>query len=146
MDSKLINEGPERTWVLVFERGEEVMSALQTFVIEHAVHAARISAIGAFQHARLAWFDWDHKAYEPIEVDEQVEVLSLNGDVALDGVKPRLHVHTVLGRRGGVACGGHLVEATVRPTLEVLLIDSPSHLRRVFDAESGLALIRPDSR
>lgn len=146
MRHRLINEGPERTYVIVFEHGEEVMSGLQTFVIEHGVHAARLSAIGAFERATVAWFDWDRKAYEPVEVHEQVEVLSLVGDVALDGAKPRLHVHAVLGRRGGAALGGHLMEATVRPTLEVLLVDSPAHLRRVYDPESGLALIRPDSR
>lgn len=145
MQYKLINDGPERTFALVFERGDEVMSGLQVFVVEQAVHAARFSAIGAFERAGLAWFDWERKIYEPIPVHEQVEVLSLSGDVAMDGAKPRIHAHTVLGRRGGATVGGHLMEAIVRPTLEVLLIDSPGHLRRVFDPESGLALIRPEA-
>ena len=37
---------------------------------------------------------------------------------------------------------GHLAEAHVRPTLEVIVTESPAHLRKVKDKESGLALIR----
>lgn len=143
MQSKLINEAPERTFALVFEHGDEVVSLLEQFAAEQGLEASRITAIGAFEDATLGYFDWERKVYERIPVQEQVEVLSLVGDVALDKGKPKLHAHVVLGRRGGATLGGHLLQAHVRPTLEVLLIDSPSHLRRVHDPESGLALIRP---
>ena len=143
MQFKLINEAPERTFALVFEHGDEVVLLLERFAAEQGLEASRISAIGAFEDATLGYFDWERKDYERIPVQEQVEVLSLVGDVALDKGKPKLHAHVVLGRRGGATLGGHLLQAHVRPTLEVLLIDSPSHLRRVHDPESGLALIRP---
>ena len=48
----------------------------------------------------------------------------------------------VLGKSDGAALGGHLLEAHVRPTLEVTLVESPKHLRRKHDQETGLALIR----
>jgi predicted DNA-binding protein with PD1-like motif len=38
---------------------------------------------------------------------------------------------------------GHLGEAHVRPTLEVIVTESPAYLRKVKDAATGLALIRP---
>jgi len=38
---------------------------------------------------------------------------------------------------------GHLIEGKVRPTLEVILTESPAHLRKRHDLESGLALIDP---
>lgn len=145
MQSKLINDKPERTFALVFEHGDEVVSTLERFAAAQGLKASRITAIGAFERVTLGYFDWERKDYERIPVEEQVEVLSLVGDVALDGGRPRLHAHVVLGRRDGSTLGGHLLEARVRPTLEVLLIDSPAHLRRVRDAESGLALIRPDA-
>jgi len=69
-------------------------------------------------------------------------VLSLLGDIALADGKPKLHAHVVLGKRDGSAHGGHLLEAHVRPTLEVILTESPSHLERVHDPETGLPLIR----
>jgi hypothetical protein len=141
MKAKVINEGPERTFALIFDRGDEVVGTLERFATEHGLDASRLTAIGAFETATLGYFDWEKKDYERIAVDEQVEVLSLVGDIALDGNKPKLHAHAVLGRRDGSTLGGHLLEAKVRPTLEVLLIESPSYLRRMRDPASGLALI-----
>jgi Predicted DNA-binding protein with PD1-like DNA-binding motif len=141
MRAKVINESPERTIALIFDQGDEVMSILQHFAKEHALTASRFSAIGALQEAVLGYFDWERKDYERIAVDEQVEVLSLNGDIAMEGSEPKVHAHTVLGRRDGSTVGGHLLQATVRPTLEVLLIESPGYLRKRCDPESGLALI-----
>lgn len=141
MKAKVLNEGPERTIALVFDKGDEVVAGLQRFAQEHGLNASRFSAIGAFEGAVLGYFDWERKDYERIPVAEQVEVLSLNGDIALDGDAPKVHAHTVLGRRDGSTVGGHLLEGTVRPTLEVLLVESPGYLRKRPDPETGLALI-----
>ena len=54
---------------------------------------------------------------------------------------PALHLHAVLGKADGSVVGGHLIEAYVRPTLEVILIQPPSYLRKRKDPETGLALI-----
>jgi uncharacterized protein len=89
----------------------------------------------------LGYFDWSVKDYRRIVIAQQVEVLSLVGDVALEGSAPRVHAHVVVGKQDGTAHGGHLLEARVRPTLEVILIQPPGHLRRRFDARSKLALI-----
>jgi uncharacterized protein len=146
MRAKVLNEIPERTIALVLDRGDEVMSSLQAFAADHHLTASRLTAIGAFESATVGWFDWERKAYERITVDEQVEVLSLVGDIALDETqRPKVHAHVVLGRRDGSTVGGHLLEARVRPTLEVLVVDSPSYLRRVCDRASGIALIRLDA-
>jgi predicted DNA-binding protein with PD1-like motif len=89
----------------------------------------------------LGYFDWEKKNYERIPFAEQLEVLSLVGDIAREGKDAKVHAHIVLGRRDGSTCGGHLLEGKVRPTLEVMLTESPSELRRVHDPASGLALI-----
>jgi predicted DNA-binding protein with PD1-like motif len=76
-------------------------------------------------------------------VREQVEVVSLVGDVAQgDKGEPKVHAHVVLGKSDGTAWPGHLLEARVRPTLELILTESPLHLQRQHDPASGLALIR----
>lgn len=56
--------------------------------------------------------------------------------------RPQLHAHVVVGKSDGSAHGGHLLSARVRPTLEVVLVESPAYLRRETDEETGLALIR----
>ena len=142
MRSKVLNEKGERSYALVFDTGDEPVSLLTRFAEENRIHAARFTAIGAFQEAIVGYFDWQKKDYEKIPVREQVEVLALVGDIALDKGKPKLHAHVVLGKRDGSAHGGHLLNARVRPTLEVILTESPAHLVREHDPQSGLALIK----
>src|SRR5262245_47293883 len=127
MKYKVLNDHPERTIAVILDRGDEVMGALQGFAAAHRLTASCLTAIGALESAAIGFFDWERKTYERIAVDEQVEVLSLVGDIALDGDKPKVHAHVVLGRRDGSTVGGHLLEARVRPTLEVIVVDSPSY-------------------
>jgi len=141
MKAKTLNEAPERTIALIFDKDDDVVPLLQQFAKAQGLNASRFSAIGALSGVVLGYFDWERKDYLRIPVDEQVEVLSLNGDIALDGDEPKVHAHAVLGRRDGSTVGGHLLEATVRPTLEVLLVESPGYLRKTCDRETGLALI-----
>lgn len=143
MKSKLIHEhGGQKTFALIFETGDEAMAGLVDFARKNHLGAARITAIGAFRDVTLGYFDWEKKDYKKIPLEEQVEVLSLIGDVALKDGQPQVHVHVVVGRSDGSTRGGHLVAAHVRPTLEVILTESPEHLRKEIDPESGLALIR----
>jgi len=146
MQSRLIHEAEgQRTFVLVLETGEEVMSCLRDFASAEQLGAAQFSAIGAFENAVISYFDWETKTYIPNPVEEQVEVASFTGDVALGpDDKPALHIHLVLGRRDGSALAGHLERGKVRPTLEVILTESPTHLRKRHDPGSGLMLIRPE--
>ena len=144
MRAKIIDEMAPRTWALVFDTGDEVIGPLTQFATLHQLAAARFTAIGAFSQATLGYFDWQKKDYARIPIGEQVEVLSLVGDVALDGGQPKIHAHVVVGKRDGSAHGGHLLDARVRPTLEVMLVESPARLSRVFDPVSGLALIEID--
>ena len=74
---------------------------------------------------------------------EQVEVLSLAGDITSGPEGRKVHAHVVMGKADGTAHGGHLIEARVRPTLEIVLTEAPRHLHRRFDSTSGLALIDP---
>jgi hypothetical protein len=141
MRSKLLNADPPITYAVVLDTGDEVIGELGKFVREQEVEAASLTAIGAFSRAVLGYFEWETKRYKKIPVGEQVEVLSLLGDVAVGDQGPTLHLHAVLGKADGSVVGGHLIEAYVRPTLEVILIQPPSYLRKRKDPETGLALI-----
>jgi predicted DNA-binding protein with PD1-like motif len=133
----------QKTFALVFDTGDEAMQGLLAFARERRLAGSHLTAIGAFQEATIGYFDWQKKDYKRIPVREQVEVVSLVGDIALDEKgEPKVHAHVVLGRSDGSALAGHLLEGHVRPTLEVTLVEEPGHLQRRHDAESGLALIR----
>jgi hypothetical protein len=144
MQYKLLHQGGgQRTFAVILATGDEVLKSLQDFANREHVKAAQLTAIGALSGVTLLYFDWQQKEYQQIPIKEQVEVASLIGDVAEgpDG-KPALHLHIVVGTRDGSAKAGHLGEAYVRPTLEVIVTESPAHLRKVKDSETGLALIK----
>jgi len=134
-----------RTIALVLETGEEANAAIASFAVEHRLGASHFTAIGAFSSAVVAYFDWNKKEYGKIAIDEQVEVLSLIGDIVIEHDLPRVHGHVVLGKADATAHGGHFVEGHVRPTLEVVITETPRHLRRRFDPSSRLALIDPNA-
>jgi uncharacterized protein len=141
MDFKQIDKSP-KTFVLVFKMGDELAKGLSNFAKEQELSAASFKAVGALSSVRLGWFSWESKKYEPsVTLDEQVELLSLVGDVALYEGKPVVHAHAVIGKKDGTAHGGHLLEAHIRPTCEVVLTESPAHLQKYLDPESGLVLI-----
>jgi predicted DNA-binding protein with PD1-like motif len=141
MKSKRINELGERTYAVVFYKRDEVVDGLLSFARQEKVQASHFTAIGALSDVTLGYFNWTKKTYDKISITEQVEVLSLVGNIVFDNGDPKLHAHIVIGKSDGTAHGGHLLEAHVRPILEVILVESPAHLHRKIDKETGLALI-----
>jgi predicted DNA-binding protein with PD1-like motif len=142
MTSKLIQDGHEKTYAVVFDAGEEVAAGLLRFAKERKLAAAHLTAIGAFERVTLGFFDFALKDYRKIPIQEQVELMSLVGNIALDDKgEPKVHAHVVVGKSDGTAHGGHLVEAHVHPTLEVVVVESSRQLRRKMRAEFGIALL-----
>lgn len=143
MKSKLLAENGGKTFALVFDTGDEVVAELTAFAKRERLAGSHFTGIGAFSDVLVGYFDWQRRDYDRISISEQVEVLSLAGDIAIDRGEPKVHAHVVLGKRDGTAHGGHLLEAHVRPTLEIILTETPGHLRRTYDADTKLALIDP---
>jgi hypothetical protein len=145
MKSKLLtNIQGRREWAVIFDPDDEVMRSLKQFATDEHLAAAHFTGIGAFAEVTVAWFDLQKQAYQPIRIAEQVEVLSLIGDVAESKGKPSVHAHICVAKRDGSAHGGHLQSGQVRPTLELIVIESPAHLRKTFRPEFGLPLIDLD--
>ena len=124
--------------------GDEAVSALTQFARAERLEAAQITAVGAFEHATVGWFDREARDYRRIQVDEQCELLSLIGDVAEGQDGPILHVHAVLGLSDGTTRGGHLLEGRVFPTLEAIVTETPAELRKILRPDIGIALIDLD--
>jgi predicted DNA-binding protein with PD1-like motif len=133
-----------RTYAVALDAGEQVMGTLTDLARELSLIGSSISGIGGFQHATLGYFDAERNGFVENVVDEQVELLSFQGNIAEqeDG-SPKIHAHVVLGRSDATTRGGHLVEAVVRPTLEAIIVESPEHLHRLHDDKTGLVLLKP---
>jgi uncharacterized protein len=140
--SKLLSEEPQRTWLLVYEHGDAVVEGLTSFARDRTVSGGRLWGIGALDRAELGFYRVERKDYDRFTLQEELELLALNGNVSTTDEGPRIHAHVVVGRSDGTAHGGHLFEATVGPTLEVFLLESPAEIRREMDEEFRLPLIR----
>jgi len=142
MKSKLLHDkNGLKTFALVFDKAEDVKQPLLRFASENALGGAQLAAIGAFSEVTLGFFDRQKKSYQEIPVNEQVEVLSFSGNIVEKKGKPMLHAHVVVGRADGTAHGGHFLQGRVWPTLEMIVAETPAHLRRLKDEETGLPLI-----
>lgn len=151
MKAKQVAGGATATYALVLDEGEEAVSALSDWAASRQVSAAQVTAVGAFERAAVGWFDRAAKDYRRVAVEQQCEVLSLLGDIALgesrDGSRPgqpQPHLHAVLGLHDGSTRGGHLLEGVVWPTLEVIVREAPAELRKTYRPDVGLALIDLD--
>lgn len=134
------------TYVIRFEDEETFPDRFLQFLAAEAIAAGSFSGIGAMKRTRIAFFDAEVKEYLDVDLDEQMEVLALVGNVAIHAGEPLVHAHVTLGRRDGTTLGGHLRQGIVRPTLELTLRALPEPVQRVIDPKYGLpALDLPTS-
>jgi uncharacterized protein len=151
--SKLIGESEiGRRYVLVFERGDELMAEVKAFAERERLRAAEFTAIGAVSSAKLAAFSPDTREYVEIPDPGQAELAALNGRITLprdaDPDDPpaerQLHVHCVLSGEDGSTIAGHVFELTIRPTCEAFITESAENIARAEDPDSGLPVISLD--
>jgi predicted DNA-binding protein with PD1-like motif len=151
--SKLIAESEAgRRYVLVLERGDELMAEVKAFAEQERLRASDFTAIGAVSSAKLAAFDVETREYVDIPDPGQVELVSLNGRITLpqdaDPSDPpaerQLHVHCVLSYEDGTTLAGHVFELVIRPTCEVFITESAENVARREDPDSGLPVISLD--
>src|SRR3984893_16401551 len=109
LQHRVISTGPhgEKTYAVIFGKGDEVLSGLTELAEGENIHAAQISAIGAFQHAVFAWLDDDRKAFRNIPIDRQVEACSVLGNIGLVAGQPAVHLHGVVALPTGENPGAH---------------------------------------
>ena len=106
-ESSLSDAGGRRTFMLVCDWGDDPVEALTDAAKRFDLRAASLTGIGAFAAVTLGFFDHARRDYRRRVIREQVEVVSLIGNIALDQGSPRGHAHVVVGRSDGGALGGH---------------------------------------
>lgn len=142
MKHRVLNgQAGERRFAVVFEVDDHVLTLLEQLCERERIASASLSGIGGFHKATLAYYDMETKRYEPIEIDEQVEVVSLLGNVTQFSGKPKIHAHCIVGHRDGRTTAGHLLAGVVRPTLELFVDETAASLIREDRPDIGIPLI-----
>jgi len=144
MQVRLLNpEEAIKQYEVIFYQGDEAFSGLAEFAEKYHVTSAHFTAIGALNGATLAWFDPQRKMYKKIPINGQREAIGMSGDIALYQGKPIVHTHMVVAGPDGTTHGGHVLEAYVSPTLEVMVTVDPVTMQKRFDPTTDLTLIDP---
>ena len=144
MKVRLLSEnGGAKNYAIILAKGDEVMSGLTDFARQNKVTSASFTAIGAFSHATVAWFDDGRKEFKLIPIEHQVELVSMIGDIALVNDQPAVHTHVAVASSDGTVRGGHVINAFVFPTLELFMTVYPTPLHKESDKATGLKLIDP---
>jgi hypothetical protein len=147
MQVRLLNPGETtKQYEVIFYQGDEAFSGLVEFAEKYHVTSAHFTAIGALNGAVLGWFDPGRKMYKKIPINGQQEAIGMSGDIALYQGKPIVHTHMAVGSSDGTAHGGHVLEAHVSPTLEVMVTVDPVTMQKRFDPETDLTLIDPGAK
>jgi len=123
--------------VVRLEKGEEIVSNLEQALGKADVRAGSFQAIGAVSEATLGHYSLVSKEYSEREFNQPLEIVSLQGTITGEGVHP----HACLGTKDMETFGGHLVEATVAATCEIVVAPEPGSLERYHDEEIGLDLL-----
>jgi len=144
MKNRLLSENAGvKHYVIILAKGDEVMSGLTDFARQNKVTSASFTAIGAFSHATVAWFDDTRKEFRLIPIEQQVELVSMIGNIALVNDQPVDHTHVSVASSNGTVLGGHVINAFVFPTLELFMTVYPMPLHKESDEATGLKLIEP---
>jgi uncharacterized protein len=152
------NDG-RRKFVLVLDAGEEAVASIKAFAKQQDLEGSTVAGIGAFESCSFGHFNPATKEFTRNDLTVQAEVLALNGNIAgelgqNDGHEdddgdddgPHLHLHCVVGLNDASTRGGHLIQGIVRPTMELIIEESPVHLNRGLDRASGLVLLQPNQK
>jgi uncharacterized protein len=144
---KLIGQsGSVKTYAVIFSPGDEVLSGLAEFAVNYRVKSAHFTGIGDARTSKFGWYDKSKKLFLVNRLDTFAEITSLVGDIATVGSNPSVHAHVNLATQDGIVHGGHLLEAFVEPTLEVIVTVEPMELGKHLNAEYGINVIDPDMK
>ena len=130
------------TYVLRLERGEEVISSLESFCRQEKIVLGSVEGLGASDRAVIGLYDVSERVYHKTEFTEPMEITSLLGNISQKDGEVYLHLHITLGRADSSVIGGHLNECRISATCELFVRALPGTVERRLDGETGLNLYR----
>lgn len=128
-------------YVLSARRGEEIMEGMKEFCRKEGIDAATFQAIGAVGEVELAFYDLEAKKYVTTLLTEDMELVSLTGNVSYMGNDMIVHNHGVFSVKDMSTKGGHVMRAVISGACEIVLHKIEGSIERSYDDETGLNLM-----
>ena len=131
-----------RVHVLRVKPKEELVAGITGYCSKHGITSGVVlGIIGSVESARLNYLKKLPGLYDTETYSGPLEIVAAQGSVALKDSELIVHIHAQLGSQSG-CFGGHLVDATVFSTAEVVLGELDQQVERVADSYTGLNELR----
>ena len=129
------------TYIIRLERDEKIIESLNRFLEDKSIKNGFFIGLGALSKVELALYRLEDKEYFFKNFEEALEISSLHGNIFLKENKPFIHAHIVVSDKNMETKGGHLKEAIVGATCEIILFTINNKIRRMYSEEIGLWLL-----
>ncbi len=128
-------------WIIRLEKGEEIVQTLKKFCSQQHLTGGQFNGIGAVGSVTVGLFEMENKQYHSLELVGDYEITSLMGNLSTMKGEAYLHLHVTISDKNHRVFGGHLNQAVVSATAEIILEEFPDLGERYFDDEAGLNLL-----
>ncbi len=131
----------ENKYIVRIDAGEEIITSLKQICQKFEIKLGKVSGIGATNNVTVGLFEPDKKKYYSTKLEEDFEILAITGNITTMNDEVYLHCHISLANKQHKSFGGHLNEAIVSATCEIIIEHYDGVVERVFDEKSKLNLL-----
>ena len=101
-----------RTYIFRLPKGKDLLESLADFCHDNQVKCGVVNVVGSVSNATVGFYDQTKKKYDKKFINEEMELLSLNGNISIQDNRPIVHAHVMLSGKDYNTVGGHLFPGT----------------------------------
>ena len=120
--------------------GDEIVESITSIFKEEKIYSGMINGIGAINQVQLGFYNLESKKYKKKYFNDDYELTSLMGNIALKDGNPFVHIHINMSDENFDVIGGHLFSAVTAASAEVIVLLDNQHIKRELDQKVGLYL------
>lgn len=143
---KNFGESTTKTHIIALTEGEDIIQIMIDFCAAKNIKAGFFQGIGAVSGVILLHYNIKSKRYRTEIFNEPMEIVSLQGIIAQKEGHPNIHCHGAFADVAMRVYGGHVKEAIVSVTGEIVIRESDHNIRREPDERTGLNLLHSDTQ
>lgn len=130
------------TIIARLDKNEEILAEVKKIALAENIKLASVSALGAIDKFTVGVYKVDEKKYYANSFAGWYEIVSLTGTISTMNNEYYCHLHLSAGNENGKVFGGHLNEANVSATCEMVIRIIDGEVDRRFDEEVGLNVFK----
>ena len=131
-----------KTIIARIDKGEEILTQLKNIALKEEIKLASVRALGATDDFTVGVFKVDEKKYYANHFTGDFEIVSLTGTISTMNGEYYAHLHMSAGDEQGRVFGGHLNEAIISATCEMVIEVIDGRVDRARDEKLGLNLFK----